>query len=117
MNIRIVAIIIAIAALVGILFLLPDISPLCKLMYNGIESDLEKANYCAEDSDCSVIMLGGSYIEFGCYHFINKNVDKNLFYDKMKEYVKFCSRMIDMCARAPNATCVSGKCVAVEISR
>ena len=48
----------------------------CKEMYDEIENDLDKANYCQTNSDCSVIMLGGAYIEFGCYHYINKNIDK-----------------------------------------
>ena len=48
----------------------------CQNLHNEIENDLTKANYCQKDSDCSVLVLGGSYVEFGCYHFVNKDVDK-----------------------------------------
>ena len=55
----------------------------CKTMYDSIEADLEKSNYCAVDNDCDFIMLGGAYVKFGCYHYINKAVDKGEFYQKM----------------------------------
>jgi hypothetical protein len=96
-------------AFFGLGFILPDSD--CKSMYSDIEADLEKANFCENDSDCAVLMLGGEYIEFGCYHFINKDVYKEPFYEKMEKYRSECSTMIDKCAPAPNATCVSMKCV------
>jgi len=83
----------------------------CPNFYNEIEKNLEDANHCIRDSDCDTISLGGSYIAFGCYHYINKDVDKDLFYKKIDMYAKRCTRMIDRCGTAPNATCVSGKCV------
>ena len=52
----------------------------CKLMHNEIDYNLKESNYCAQDSDCDVIMLGGTYIEFGCYHYINKAIDKQKIY-------------------------------------
>jgi len=96
-----------------------EITPLsesmsCEEMYNEIENDLDNANYCEKDSDCDVIMLGGVYIRFGCYHYVNKNVDKEQIYQKMSAYDKKCRDMINKCAPAPNATCVSGKCVYLE---
>lgn len=59
-------------------------------------------------------MLGGAYIEFGCYHFINKNTDKNLIYAKMDKYSEKCSQIINMCVPAPNTKCVSNKCVYIK---
>ncbi len=83
----------------------------CEKMYDEIENDLEKANYCQKDNDCDVIMLGGEYIRFGCYHFINKNENKNEFYEKMKKYNKQCFKMINKCKPKPKAKCLEGKCV------
>ena len=83
----------------------------CDEMYNEIDSELKNANYCQVDSDCGVLMLGGSYIKFGCYHYVNKSVDKDTFYAQMGVYDKKCSQMIDDCAMAPNPRCVDGKCV------
>lgn len=86
----------------------------CKDMYDEIENDLDKANYCQIDSDCSVIVLTGSYIDFGCYHFINKDVDQKQFFTKMDAYEQKCSEKINECAPAPNVKCVSSKCVYVQ---
>ena len=83
----------------------------CKEMYDEIENDLDKANFCQTNSDCSAIMLGGAYVKFGCYHYINKSIDKELIYQKMSVYDKKCSDMINKCAPAPTAQCVSNKCV------
>jgi len=86
----------------------------CEDMYDEIENDLYKSNYCQSDSDCSVIMLGGWYVDFGCYHFINKDVDQEQFFTKMDAYKEKCSQIINKCAPAPDAKCVSNKCVYVE---
>jgi len=86
----------------------------CKEMYDEIENDLDKANFCQTDSDCDVIMLGGAYVRFGCYHYINKIVDRELIYKKMSVYDKKCIDMINKCAPAPTAQCVSNKCVKAQ---
>jgi len=96
----------------------PTIAPFvgnlsCKEMYNEIENDINNANYCKTDSDCDVLMLGGWYVDFGCYHFVNKDVDKDQFYKKMDTYKQQCSQIINDCASAPDARCVSNKCVHV----
>lgn len=86
----------------------------CEDMYDEIENDLDRSNYCQSDSDCSVIMLGGWYDDFGCYHFINKDVDQEQFFTKMDAYKEKCSQIINECAPAPDAKCVSNKCVYIE---
>lgn len=86
----------------------------CEEMRDEIEKDIETANYCLADSDCDVLGLGGIYVEFGCYHFINKEVDKEQFYAKMGAYREKCSKIIDDCAMAPEAKCVSNKCISFE---
>jgi len=88
-------------------------TPYCSSLYDEIEQDLKNANYCVNDSDCGVILLGSIYIEFGCYHYINVNVDQNKIFEKMNKYFPNCTRMINECREAPNATCVSNKCVSI----
>ncbi len=86
----------------------------CRIMHDEIENDIAAANYCSEDADCDVLVLGGWYIEFGCYHFINKDINKEVFYNKMDIYAAECSTIIDLCAPGPNPKCVSGKCASGE---
>lgn len=83
----------------------------CEAMYDEIENDIDNANYCENDFDCDILMLGGWYIDFGCYHFINKAVDKDQFYKKMDVYKEKCSQIINECASTPNAYCISNKCI------
>lgn len=88
----------------------------CDRTKNEIEQNLINSNYCKVDSDCEPILLGGQYIEFGCYHYINKQVDKQKIYDQMDEYHSRCSQIINDCSLAPKADCVAGKCVEYYIS-
>ncbi|MCX8189819.1 MAG: hypothetical protein N3F05_01155 [Candidatus Diapherotrites archaeon] len=71
------------------------------------------ANYCKSDVDCKAIVLGGEYIAFGCYHFVNKDFDQNSILSKVQRYKHEmkCSTIINRCAPVPEAKCVSGKCV------
>jgi hypothetical protein len=55
--------------------------------------------------------LGGKYVEFGCHHYVNKNVDREQIYKKMDNYWNRCTRIIDRCAGVPEAICVNNKCV------
>jgi len=86
----------------------------CEDLYKEIDNDIINANYCKVDADCSILILGAQYVDFGCYHFINKEVDKNQFYKKMDVYNKKCSQSIDRCSPSPKATCVSNTCAYVE---
>ncbi len=83
----------------------------CDSMYDEIEQMIDEANYCEIDSDCEVLHLGGIYIEFGCYHFVNKNTDVFEIYKVMDKYNHDCEQMIDDCAISPEPECVNGKCV------
>ena len=109
-------IIIAIVVVAGTgLFLLNNSSESkCNDMYDKIRSAIEDANYCEVDSDCKTLILGGTYIDFGCYHFINSDIDESIFYEKMRDYADQCVEIINLCAPAPDAKCVSNKCVYVE---
>jgi len=86
---------------------------MCKSFHEDVESQLEQANHCEQDSDCDVIMLGGKYVEFGCHHYINMNENKTLFYEQMDVYNERCSKIIDKCAPSPTPYCVNGKCVSL----
>lgn len=87
----------------------------CEDLYEEIEKDIENANYCKTDSDCGVLMLGGWYVDFGCYHFINKNIGQEQFFTKMEAYKQKCSKIINDCASAPKAKCVSNKCIGPKL--
>lgn len=87
----------------------------CEDWYAQIDGDLKRANYCQVDSDCSTIMLGGAYIEFGCFHYVNKSVNQQDFLDRVAAYSEKCAQMIDECAAAPQAVCLNGKCVEKDV--
>jgi hypothetical protein len=86
----------------------------CKTRHDAIEKDFEESNFCETDEDCKVVSLGGPYFEFGCYKFVNKSVDENVLLEKVEAYNKKCAGPIDKCALAPEAKCVSKKCVPIE---
>jgi hypothetical protein len=83
----------------------------CSYQHDQIENELKSANFCGVDSDCKILPLGGIYVEFGCYHYVNKNIDGQKIYERMDGYWRRCSRIIDECMSAPEATCVNSKCV------
>ena len=88
----------------------------CDDAYQDIRNDIDEANFCEEDEDCTVLILGGTYIDFGCYHFINKAVDTDPIFEKLMEYADYCVDIINDCAPSPDYRCDSdaGKCVAAE---
>jgi len=83
----------------------------CEDLYDEIENDIDNANYCNTDTDCEILMLGGWYVDFGCYHFINKDVDQEQFFRKMSIYKEKCSQVINECAPSPDAKCELNRCV------
>lgn len=91
---------------------LPPPEESCELLYEEIENDFEKANYCEQDLDCKVIALG---IEFDCWKYVNKEVDENEFLRRVQEYDRRCNKAINNCMLAPDATCISSKCVYIEL--
>lgn len=86
----------------------------CQDLYDKLDNDLKSANYCTNDSDCKTLPLGGDYIEFGCYHYVNKNENSTDFYQRMNYYSAECSDVIDECAPIPESKCINGKCVEAE---
>lgn len=79
----------------------------CTDLYDKIEEDLQNANYCNVNSDCKTLPLGSMYMEFGCYHYINKNENSTTFYNRMNEYSVECGNLIDMCRASPEPRCVA----------
>lgn len=88
----------------------------CKAEYDQIDSEIKAANFCEVDSDCKVLELGGHLIEFGCYHFINKNTDKDGLYKKLNKHLENCLVMINDCERGPMPVCINKKCVEKNVS-
>ena len=107
-------------AIVFIFLVLPVIafaqsqSDTCKALYQEIENDIAKSNYCIQDSDCDTLELGGRLIKFGCYHFVNQEIDKDAIYEKMHTYYNQCEQMINDCAQSPKPVCVQKKCVQAQ---
>jgi len=83
---------------------------ICKALYNAIDDELKRSNYCVQDSDCKTMELGGPLVEFGCFHFINKDVDSGALYNKMLQYHNKCSGVVDDCSSAAKPVCVKNKC-------
>ena len=103
-------IIVTIIVLIGILT--NNSSPVgCSYQANQIDHEVKSANYCSVESDCKVLPLGGQYVEFGCYHYINKDIDGEKIYKKMDDYWNRCTKIIDDCAVAPFPKCLNNKCV------
>ena len=84
---------------------------LCTKRYAEIEQQLRDSNYCTSDEDCTTILLGSRYIEFGCYHYVNVEVNKSAIFDKIAEYEITCSDVINECTATPSPVCRGGKCV------
>ncbi|MDI6603210.1 MAG: hypothetical protein QME57_03800 [Patescibacteria group bacterium] len=94
----------------------PTITPFvpqinCSLWYQNIEREFDDANFCERNSDCKTIRLGGRYIEFGCYKFVNISTNEEELLDKVKEYDKVCAPEINKCSFPPDAVCINNKCV------
>jgi len=83
----------------------------CEQLYGEIEEEFKQANFCEQDLDCKAIMLGGPYVEFGCFKYVNKKIDENKLLKRVEEYDKRCRSAIDKCALAPDAVCVANKCL------
>lgn len=84
----------------------------CDALHDEIESDFKKANFCDTDSDCKVIQLGGWYIDFGCYKFVNIATREDELLAKIEKYkdVMRCSRKINECMSPGKPVCVNKKC-------
>jgi hypothetical protein len=87
----------------------------CEILYQEVENAFKEANSCEQDSDCKAIKLGGPYIEFECYKFVNKRIDEDELVKKLEAYHKKCAKMIDLCTPSPNPKCVNKKCSYAEV--
>lgn len=84
----------------------------CDALHDEIENDFKKANFCGTDSDCKVIRLGGWYIDFGCYKFVNSATKEDELLAKIEKYkdVMKCSGKINDCMSPGKPVCVNKKC-------
>lgn len=83
----------------------------CDRWHNDIENAFEEANFCEKDEDCKAVALGGPYVEFGCFKFVNVKVDESELFRRVKMYDEKCDIAIDKCAPVPEVTCVLDKCI------
>ncbi|HAS53636.1 MAG: hypothetical protein A2X56_12170 [Nitrospirae bacterium GWC2_57_13] len=84
----------------------------CVRMHDEIEDDFKKANFCETDTDCKVVQLGGWYIDFGCYKFVNVSINEDELLDKVHRYKADlkCSGKINDCASSGTPVCINKKC-------
>ena len=87
-------------------------SPECKTWHDNIEEAFENENYCETDSDCKGIKLGGGYVDFGCFKYVNKDVVKDEIYKELDAYNRECTLVINKCVETPTPVCISKRCVA-----
>lgn len=87
----------------------------CDEWHDAIEQAFRNDNFCETDDDCTVITLGGEFVEFGCYKFIHRSVSEERVYAVLSSYSDRCTLAIDDCARAPRPVCVSNRCATRSI--
>jgi len=57
-------------------------------MYDKIENDLDRVNFCQTNSDCDSIMLGGAYVNLDVTTTSIKTLTKSLFIKKWAFMIK-----------------------------
>jgi hypothetical protein len=84
----------------------------CDVLHDEIENDFKQANFCAADADCRVIRLGGWYIDFGCYKYVNISTKEDELLAKIEKYkdVMGCSRKINDCMSPGKPVCINKQC-------
>jgi len=87
-------IVLAVIGYMWVFTVTPPLITTCKQTYTSIDTLLEASNHCHVDSDCDFI---DTPINFGCYHYINKEVNKSLLLGQIERYDKYkkCSKDID----------------------
>jgi hypothetical protein len=86
----------------------------CEKLRKEIDNLWIEANYCNQDSDCKAIQLGGEYIEFGCWRYVNKDYNTDEIFQKLDSYVNTCPIPVNKCMPAPESVCRENKCVSME---
>ena len=88
----------------------------CEQFHDEIENDFKKANFCEKDGDCKVVQLGGWYIEFGCYKYVNTSTNEGELFDKIHKYKDEmkCSEKINDCMKSNEPVCINKKCASKE---
>ncbi|RLI96411.1 MAG: hypothetical protein DRO99_04480 [Candidatus Aenigmatarchaeota archaeon] len=84
----------------------------CNALQGKIESMIDQANTCTQDSDC-VAELKEGMCPFGCYALMNKNANVNQIRSLMQEYNRECLSCAYGCAEPPSQgqiRCVDGRC-------
>lgn len=86
----------------------------CDILYDDIKILINENNFCKDSDECHFLTLDNKDINTNCYFYINKNIDKTVFHDKLLDYKKRCMKSIDNCSFSPNSVCIDGRCVSAE---
>ena len=81
-----------------------EITP--KIRENNIKKQIDKANFCTENSDC---INAGSKCPFGCWNYVNKNEVERI----SKLINSFDSKCVYGCINCEKSICENNKCVPV----
>lgn len=76
---------------------------------SAIKSEIENANYCSADSDCTIALFG---CPFGCGSYVNKNADINHIKFLVAAYKSTNFGCMYDCMSPPFPVCSNSKCVA-----
>lgn len=86
--------------------------PSCDALEKVIKSQIEVANYCSVDADCAIEQFG--VCPFGCYNFVNQNVDTSAIKNLLGAYTSRCPECVYKCTPPPlpeERRCRGNKCV------
>ncbi len=86
----------------------------CDMLHNEILLLAEEINFCEEDDDCKAFPLNEENIGTDCYFYANKDVDKNIFHEKLLDYKKRCDIKNIDCELYSDLVCINNTCVYVD---
>lgn len=89
----------------------PPVSLSCKDLEKDINTQIEQANYCNVDEDCTLVGFG---CPFGCGSYVNKRADVASIKTKIGSYREQCGFCEYKCIRPFNSVCKNNKCVETQ---
>lgn len=82
----------------------------CDILHNDILVLMEENIFCEENDDCMALLVDFRENNNDCYFYLNNNIDKNIFLEKLLEYKERCDlRGID-CSFSSEVACLDGSC-------
>lgn len=92
----------------------------CETLKKDVNEEIEKANYCDEDSDCVALSPDFLICPFGCYLLLNKNADITQIQNGIKNYGKNCPLCKYRCSYIPSSSdikCTNNKCLDIRFEK